>query len=922
MEDTYNNYEYIKNSIQNVIADTWSLENFSEEICIARTRMQDVKNILVGFNMEMFAINNTTFFYDILIGEKARWTIKKEILKVLLDCLGQIQDVRCHILNKKLSNLSDCNKFYIYKLVDTLSIYGDYDFQSLVLELILKTCIKKDLKKILNDLFPESEELRTKFSEISPRKFDSTARSFLQVLNCRTNAIFSICCEKVMIDYIDCEQNIGESTGVWIDINLLDSIISWYTDKKSLNPEKGKSKENLHARNWDLIMVFRSSIENIDIQSYDECIIINIDLKSPVMSSQTIFDKALSVHLKLNPSEEARFLVNDVLSRWLRKPDKIGERKRKAPGDDRKVCNVGKPIWGYNKSTECSDHFNTSKSSSCNICKDATSISESEVVQIGTSLPKLTESLSNILKAQDINITHQLGNNKNPAVIYIKPDKDYAMFADIEDQIDNASICFTSEEQIQRIANGFDRYIQFTNKFFPNKDHSRLNGSPVSSSATLKFVSKRLKHRSTRNEPIRARDSNFNNKTDDENYIHQNLMESGSESANRTYKGFKSDIGSKNVLSNKTDTVNSERSFSDIFSLNESEISHSNNKLQGVYNGKKILEKPMSQRKRRLSESEKSTGSSVAVSEKPSTSDNFRNRMSIVKRTHHKRNSLTGSDLSEEPRLACKRATGILQKTSTKIIIHSDITVVRGNDEVISIGSSTSHLESNKHENYDWAAPKIKMFNPLRPQSPSSWDDYGSHVDEVEVKNEDELNAAETDLLQRPDILGKEVIWSCIGLVKENPVMLNSKQFKGFYLSIICFHYDILAVHPNITREINKIQDRYIEFLELNARVILCTKGKSMDIYERAKVLRKSRFSNVDIPLIVDDGGVLMRSVFKVCPNNCKCGIKNILLFEDNGVVFSKFHLLTGYEMDVDFLIKSIKIKQSIKNGTFDMMYL
>ncbi|CAG9827661.1 unnamed protein product [Diabrotica balteata] len=908
MEDTHTNYENIQKTIQKVIEETWSLENFSEEICITRTRMQHVKNILVGCNMEIFAIKNITFFYDILIGELARWTIKKEILKVFLHCLYQIKDVRCHTLNEKLSNLNECNNFYIYKLVDTLSIYGDYDFQSLILELILKTCTDQELRKILNALFPESEELRTKFSKISAQKFDSTVRDFLQVLNRRTKTIFSIYCEKVIIGDIKCEQHIDESTGVWIHINLLDSIISWYTDKKSLNPEKGKNNEELHARNWDLIMVFRSSIENIDIQSYTECIIINFDLKSPVMSSQTIFDKALSVHLKLNHSEESKFLVCNVLNRWMRKPDKIGKRKRKASWVDRKVYNVGKPIWEY-KSTDCSDFSNTSKSSSCKICKDVTSISESEDVQIGTCFPRVQESLSNILKAKDINITHQLGKSKNPSVIYIKPDKDYRMFADIEDQIDNTSICFTSEEQLQRIASEFERYIEFSNKFFPNKGHISLTGSSVSSSATKKFVSKHFRNRTTRYKPIRARDSNFNNKTKNaSNYIHQNLVESSSESVNRSYKGFNNnDLGSKNELSNKTVNATTEKSFCDNFS--SSDMSHSKNEL-------KILpEKAMSYRKRRLSESEKSTGTFVEILEKPSTSDNLRNKTSTVERTHNNKNSFTGSNSSEEPRLTCKRATGKKQNTS-KIVILSDNTVVRGNEEVISIGSSSSDLESNKHNSN---AQKIKVFNPSKPRSPSNWDDY--EIEEV-IKKEDELNAVKTDFSERYDILGKEAIWSCLGLVNENPVMLSSKQFNGFYLSIIFFHYDILSVHPEITMEINQIRDRYIEFLELNARVILCTKGEPMDIYERAKMLRNSPFSNVDIPLMVDDGGVLMKSVFKVCPKNCKCDIKNVLLFEDNGVPFSNSTLLMTYELDVDFLIKSIKIRQSIRNGTFNVMDL
>lgn len=198
--------EYLKIYIDSVISITWDLKNLFEEICSCRYFFKPInKYFLSGDKTRILVLlDNSKFFYDIIIEDFARWTIKKEILKLLNNCLCTLNPADINGISNKV--YTGTSKFYIHKLVDVLSIYGDYDFQALVLEVIFRTTNKNELTDLSKQLIPESKQLRKEFLNINIESFDETTRNFLNSFNERGNKIFSIHCQNVILGSIHCYQ--------------------------------------------------------------------------------------------------------------------------------------------------------------------------------------------------------------------------------------------------------------------------------------------------------------------------------------------------------------------------------------------------------------------------------------------------------------------------------------------------------------------------------------------------------------------------------------------------------------------------------------------------------------------------------------------------------------------------------------------
>lgn len=91
---------------------------------------------------------------------------------------------------------------FSYKLIDLLGVYGDYDFQVLIIKIIFRTF--ETHKYEITELIPESEDLQNKFLEITMENIDCSTRTFLNGLNQISQKIFSVKCQTIRLGSIEC----------------------------------------------------------------------------------------------------------------------------------------------------------------------------------------------------------------------------------------------------------------------------------------------------------------------------------------------------------------------------------------------------------------------------------------------------------------------------------------------------------------------------------------------------------------------------------------------------------------------------------------------------------------------------------------------------------------------------------------------
>lgn len=90
-------------------------------------------------------------------------------------------------------------------MVDSISIFSDYDFQTILIETIFRMYGKPLITSKLKDIIPESQELGQTLAEINSSTFDEDVRTFLNTLNTSTQKMFSIVCHSIKMGDIICE---------------------------------------------------------------------------------------------------------------------------------------------------------------------------------------------------------------------------------------------------------------------------------------------------------------------------------------------------------------------------------------------------------------------------------------------------------------------------------------------------------------------------------------------------------------------------------------------------------------------------------------------------------------------------------------------------------------------------------------------
>ncbi|CAH1116261.1 unnamed protein product [Phaedon cochleariae] len=279
------------------------------QISICRSSFALFQELVDDNFVDNFVRYVTQMIFDIIIEEgKNTWCIKKEILKSFNYC---IRNASKAIRYKTVSELSD---IYLFKIIDSISSYGDYDLQVVVIETIFRMYGRATINARLKDLIPESQELSQSFAEINPERFDEDVRLFLNNLNKISGKIFSIVCDKVKLGDVICIPPTDSIDGIWVDFNTWDSAITWYCIKSSFNENNSDSDDV-----WNLITLFISDVETASIHSSADksSTIIHCNLKSPCLSSfednQAIIDKAKNLSLLLNSSTQTDKLIDDIL---------------------------------------------------------------------------------------------------------------------------------------------------------------------------------------------------------------------------------------------------------------------------------------------------------------------------------------------------------------------------------------------------------------------------------------------------------------------------------------------------------------------------------------------------------------------------------------------------------------------------------
>lgn len=86
------------------------------------------------------------------------------------------------------------------KLVDLLSVCGDYDYQTSIVECIFRMCSRKQIEEYSKDLIPEDVNLNNAFLAINNETFYSDVRTFLNIINEKSQSVYSIVCTDVLLD--------------------------------------------------------------------------------------------------------------------------------------------------------------------------------------------------------------------------------------------------------------------------------------------------------------------------------------------------------------------------------------------------------------------------------------------------------------------------------------------------------------------------------------------------------------------------------------------------------------------------------------------------------------------------------------------------------------------------------------------------
>ncbi|KAL3273491.1 hypothetical protein HHI36_014932 [Cryptolaemus montrouzieri] len=190
--------------------------------------------------------------FEILIDPELQPWIAKEILRVHSD------SVRCSDKAVRRSVIQQKGSYYMGRLLDLIP-FGDYEFQSMIVEIMYRMCKREELYEMEKMLCFKNDELRNAFLTIDTRQFDVDTRLFLNVVNNMEKNVISLLCYQVYFDDIllEAPPELDSFKGMWIDFNVKVGTITFFVN--NIYSEDDQSPV------WGVVTIFSDNISSADI---------------------------------------------------------------------------------------------------------------------------------------------------------------------------------------------------------------------------------------------------------------------------------------------------------------------------------------------------------------------------------------------------------------------------------------------------------------------------------------------------------------------------------------------------------------------------------------------------------------------------------------------------------------------------------
>ncbi|XP_076251640.1 uncharacterized protein LOC143190916 isoform X3 [Rhynchophorus ferrugineus] len=140
---------------------------------------------------------------------------------------------------------------YVYQLIDTLILFGDYVIQSHVIETIFHIFGSFIMQSDLSyPLFPNDAELDASLKEVNcPKLYDEKVRLWLNKFNMRNPKILSLACQTILVGDYYCLPPKGFDT-LWVDFNIEDKTVAFYCNSANDTVNRvyivSKNVKNIH----------------------------------------------------------------------------------------------------------------------------------------------------------------------------------------------------------------------------------------------------------------------------------------------------------------------------------------------------------------------------------------------------------------------------------------------------------------------------------------------------------------------------------------------------------------------------------------------------------------------------------------------------------------------------------------------------
>ncbi|XP_066250072.1 uncharacterized protein [Euwallacea similis] len=230
------------------------------------------------------------------------------------ELLGTFNSIAIKSTKEARTAVAEKTLYYMYKLIDSLSTYGDYGLQADIMETLFRiygSHIRG--KKIKYDLLPGSAELSEELTtNISSDNFDLHVRHWLNKFNQNSSLIFTLPCQQLIFGNVAVKniQEFGPIT--WLDFDLKEQIIGFYMEGKDSS--------------WNRVIFFARNISNVNVNrqftTYNKATTVTMILSKPciseAMDSQD-FCNSLSKELKIVISNEERDKITKLISHVLPK---------------------------------------------------------------------------------------------------------------------------------------------------------------------------------------------------------------------------------------------------------------------------------------------------------------------------------------------------------------------------------------------------------------------------------------------------------------------------------------------------------------------------------------------------------------------------------------------------------------------------